>query len=76
MTIEGKIISNKNGTVKIKQFMTGSVYSCELSKIKIYGKNNIPEKTSDGYFIAKVNWEDTKFVRLGSEPSSVDRSRA
>lgn len=76
MTIEGKIISNKNGTVKIQQFMTGDVYRCKLSEIKIRGKNHTPEKTSDGHFIAKVDWEDAKFVRFGSEPSSVDHSRA
>lgn len=75
MTIEGKIISNKKGLIEIKQFMTGDVYRCKLSEVKIRGKNQTPEKTSDGHFIAKADWEKTVFVRFGSEPSSVDHSR-
>lgn len=64
MKIEGTIIANKDGLVKIRQSYTGDVYRCKKSDIQLYGKNGIPEKINGRYF-AKVDAMKASLVHFG-----------
>lgn len=64
MKIEGTVIANKDGFVKIRQSYTGDVYRCKKSDIQLYGKNGIPEKINGRYF-AKVDAMKASLVHFG-----------
>lgn len=64
MSIEGTVIANKNGFVKIRQSYTGDVYRCKKSDIQLYGKNGTPKKINGRYF-AKVDAMKASLVHFG-----------
>ena len=69
--IEGIILSIKANHVLLKQDMTGDVYKCEKSHVKIFGKNGVAEKVN-GKDRAKVFHQYASLVRFHFDDKSVD----
>ena len=64
MKIEGIVIANKKGFIKIRQSYTGDVYICKKTDIQLFGKNGIPEKINGRYW-AKVDAMKADLVHFG-----------